>query len=86
MISVWKAGLLTNRPQNFLLERRKKYESNLLKYCENIVKKDSLYPLIKHHVPLCLRRGLDYIALLTTDSKFSAIYHLVASILDQNLL
>jgi hypothetical protein len=52
-ISVWKAGLLTIiRPQHFLLERRKKYESNLLKYCENIVKKDSLYPLIKQHVLL----------------------------------
>jgi hypothetical protein len=33
-ISVWKAGLLTIRPRNFLLERRKKYESNLLKYCQ----------------------------------------------------
>jgi hypothetical protein len=33
-ISVWKAGLLTIRPRNFLLERRKKYENNLLKYCQ----------------------------------------------------
>jgi hypothetical protein len=32
--SVWKADLLTIRPQNFLLERRKKYERNLLKYCQ----------------------------------------------------
>ena len=33
-ISVWKAGLLTIRPRNFLLERGKKYESNLSKYCQ----------------------------------------------------
>jgi hypothetical protein len=33
-MSVWKAGLLTIRPQNFLLERGKKYESNLSKYCQ----------------------------------------------------
>jgi hypothetical protein len=33
-ISVWKAGLLTIRPLNFLLVRRKKYESNLSKYCQ----------------------------------------------------
>ena len=37
-ISVWKAGLLTIRPQN---RERKKYESNLSKFCQNIVKKDT---------------------------------------------
>jgi hypothetical protein len=41
----------------------------LSKYCQNIVKKDSLYPLIKHHVPLCM----------TTDQKgcnfFSYLYY-----------
>jgi hypothetical protein len=31
--------LLTIRPRNFFLERRKKYESNLLKYCEILSKK-----------------------------------------------
>ena len=33
-IPVWKAGLLTIRPRNFLLERGEELWNNLSKYCQ----------------------------------------------------
>ena len=36
--------------------------------CQNIVKKDSLYPLIKHHVPLCTILNFFVLGLKVGDS------------------